>query len=752
MPFYLRKAISAGPFRFNLSKSGVGLSVGVKGLRFGIGPRGNYIHAGRGGLYYRTSLNSAGQKGRQPSPSQDGGAGPPSSLPPPDHQESVEMVEVDSGDVLAMRDARFSELLDEINSKQRQISYATIFGVGIGAVGLGILYAVVSGVLDLGSQVDLGKQVGVAVLLLALPAWAIGRWMDSYKRRTVLFYDLDEDAAIAYESITKAFDEMMSCAGKWHIEAKGAVTDLTTWKRNAGATSLMKRSSASLAYANPRVIASNITPPSAQFGRQSIYFFPDAAFVIDGKQVGAISYDNINIHGEDSAFIEEDSLPGDAKVIRQTWKYPNKSGGPDRRFSNNFQIPVCLYEFAQFSSSTGLNELLQFSRTGVVAPFANTIKNLALRMGGQTTLKQSQLSAGARQAREPNLQSVEPGLQSVQKARQMFLDMKADFFRRFEQAPNLNDKLVELRATVLDNFDNLITAVLVIIASADGPINAKEAEVLNLLLGVQRDETYYNEILKLGSIKSANLSDMFEALVDPAIQLGAIEQGNKYDPENDPVVKSFETLGRAVLSADGDVSQSELTCLSKFTAIAQSKAAEIARRMQSRTDKGTSDSPQYAPVASQKSTTESQSGAFVSGDGGYLFEVVGESRYQADLERIVGGRTRDSAHYECVAGLTPELGNQYDPQAVYVSVDGHKVGYLSRDWAAKFKAALASQGYAQASCNALIVGGWDRGGDRGSFGLKLDIALPLDLKAAAAPAEAMSVFPPKSDNDRRIGR
>jgi hypothetical protein len=237
---------------------------------------------------------------------------------------------------------------------------------------------------------------------------------------------------------------------------------------------------------------------------------------------------------------------------------------------------------------------------------------------------------------------------------------------------------------------------------------------------------------------------MFEALVDPAIQLGAIEQGNKYDPENDPVVKSFETLGQAVLSADGDVSQSELKCLAKFTAIAQSAASHVASRMQSRTDKGTSDALQ-APAANQKSTIESESGAFVSGDGGYLFEVVGESHYQADLEHIVGGRTRDSARYECVAGLTPEPSNPYDPQAVYVSVDGHKVGYLSRDWAAKFKAALASNGYAQASCNALIVGGWDRGGDRGSFGIKLDIALPLDLRAAADPAEAMSALPPKAD-------
>lgn len=58
MGFYLRKSVSAGPFRFNLSKSGIGMSTGVKGLRVGTGPRGAYVHAGRGGIYYRQSLGA----------------------------------------------------------------------------------------------------------------------------------------------------------------------------------------------------------------------------------------------------------------------------------------------------------------------------------------------------------------------------------------------------------------------------------------------------------------------------------------------------------------------------------------------------------------------------------------------------------------------------------------------------------------------------------------------------------------------
>lgn len=56
MGFYLRKSFRAGPLRLNLSKSGLGVSAGVKGFRVGSGPRGGYVHAGRGGLYYRQSL------------------------------------------------------------------------------------------------------------------------------------------------------------------------------------------------------------------------------------------------------------------------------------------------------------------------------------------------------------------------------------------------------------------------------------------------------------------------------------------------------------------------------------------------------------------------------------------------------------------------------------------------------------------------------------------------------------------------
>jgi hypothetical protein len=58
MGFYYRKSIGLGPFRVNLSKSGVGYSVGAPGLRTGVSARGRRyttFSVPGTGLGYRTS-------------------------------------------------------------------------------------------------------------------------------------------------------------------------------------------------------------------------------------------------------------------------------------------------------------------------------------------------------------------------------------------------------------------------------------------------------------------------------------------------------------------------------------------------------------------------------------------------------------------------------------------------------------------------------------------------------------------------
>jgi hypothetical protein len=62
MATFIRKSVKFGPCRVNLSKSGVGTSFGVKGLRVGVNSKGKtYAAGGRHGLYFRESLDSSGK-------------------------------------------------------------------------------------------------------------------------------------------------------------------------------------------------------------------------------------------------------------------------------------------------------------------------------------------------------------------------------------------------------------------------------------------------------------------------------------------------------------------------------------------------------------------------------------------------------------------------------------------------------------------------------------------------------------------
>lgn len=367
MPFYIRKTVSAGPFRFNLSKSGVGVSVGVKGLRVGTGPRGHYVHAGRGGLYYRASLGST----RHTSVPRPGSPSPrPASYA---EQSGVTMIEVQSGDVAAMRDASVTDLVDDLNNKQAQIP------LGIVGACCPALVAVVALIEFNSTGQSAWVAVGSVAVLVALLAWAIGTWLDSYKRTSVLLYNLEEASAAAYRKVTEGFDALAACHGKWHIASGGAVRDLTTWKRNAGAAHLVNRKNASLIYSLPKVLRSNITPPAITLGGRDFFFLPDVILVKRGGRFGAVGYDDLQIRNQTSRFIEDGTPVRDAQIVGHTWKHPNKGGGPDRRFRDNRQLPVCLYEVMHLSSSSGLNELLEFSRIGLVQLFSAALHDLPHR-------------------------------------------------------------------------------------------------------------------------------------------------------------------------------------------------------------------------------------------------------------------------------------------------------------------------------------------------------------------------------------
>jgi hypothetical protein len=57
MGFYFRKGINLGLLRINFSKSGVGFSFGIPGLKIVKSANGKiYFQTGKGGLFYRKTI------------------------------------------------------------------------------------------------------------------------------------------------------------------------------------------------------------------------------------------------------------------------------------------------------------------------------------------------------------------------------------------------------------------------------------------------------------------------------------------------------------------------------------------------------------------------------------------------------------------------------------------------------------------------------------------------------------------------
>ena len=352
MGFYLRKSISVGPLRFNLSKSGIGVSAGVTGLRFGAGPRGNYVHMGRGGLYYRATLPpSSTPRQSPPQPL------PPSApeIPPGTH---APLEEIESANVSQIVDSSSRELLDELNRKRAKTRLWPFVAVAsVVLLGLGV------------SSGWTAWLVGILAIVAAVGTYA-AHARDALQKTVVLFYDFDSEMEAAYAKLHAAASQLTSCAAAWHIEASGKVHDR---KYHAGASDLVRRKSTSIRREEPPYVKTNIETVAVGVGRQTLHFFPDRVLVYDQNGVGAVGYQELRVEIGATRFIENESVPRDAKVVDRTWKYVNKSGGPDKRFKDNKELPVCRYEEVTLSSQTGLNEVLQLSRCGAGDGFAEAI-------------------------------------------------------------------------------------------------------------------------------------------------------------------------------------------------------------------------------------------------------------------------------------------------------------------------------------------------------------------------------------------
>jgi hypothetical protein len=349
MGWYLRKSLSFGPVRLNLSKSGLGYSVGVKGARIGTGPRGNYIHMGRYGLYYRQSLSQGAHSEvapRKPVPTY------------PDNGTTVIGSVIATADVSGLQDTSAEGLLSHIREQHQK----TLIAPWVTAGSTLILIAMFA------REVSLWLIALCAVLTL-LAHLMVSRF-DKGRKRVTLNYRLDASAQSAYDALLVGMKWLASCQRVWRILTRDLSSDP---KYTAGATQLINRRATPMSQRAPRFFEVNVPVWNLELGGQTLYFFPDRVLIYQGSQVGAVSYADLTATHSITTFVESDGVPSDARVVATTWRYANKGGGPDRRFANNPSIPVAEYAALTLRSQEGLNIALQCSGVSASKQFVDSL-------------------------------------------------------------------------------------------------------------------------------------------------------------------------------------------------------------------------------------------------------------------------------------------------------------------------------------------------------------------------------------------
>ncbi|MFC5819462.1 DUF4236 domain-containing protein [Nonomuraea harbinensis] len=347
MGFYTRTSLRAGPFRFTMSPSGMGVSVGVPGFRVGTGPRGNYVHMGRGGIYYQSTIG-------KPAPHS-----PPRPRPYIPPSSSVVMEDVTGASVQELVAGNRSDLVNQIQVAARR---RPLWPFALGAL-------LVLGLI-------LGRW-GLLLILVGVPAIVWLAMRDRARRSVVVMYDVNDDMARRFDDLVQAVGALQQVGGFWLITASGAVQTPYQYKVNAGASTLHRRRAAAASMNGPRILVTNVAIPTLTSGERSVHFLPDRVLLREGKHYADIPYQQLELSAEAVRVIEEGALPRDGEIVDRTWQYVNVKGGPDRRFKDNRQLPVMRYGRLTLYNHHGLHMIWDASQFRAVHATARALTNAA---------------------------------------------------------------------------------------------------------------------------------------------------------------------------------------------------------------------------------------------------------------------------------------------------------------------------------------------------------------------------------------
>lgn len=328
MGLRFRKSVNLGLFRINFSKHGIGYSFGAKGMRYTKkSSGGSRITASLPGTGVSYSKDFSGSRKRKKTRTGDYSQ---NSAEP--QQEPV------------FEASNRTELEKKFNSLKKKSTMLIVLK-GLAMAATFVMWAVLMAIINT-YIIEVNNYWFLVGMVVVFAALLIEFYLIPHVASVDLKYDIsEEESKRAYQKMIAGLLTLMSnmcvreISGDVHVGKRINVNFFNDVK-------IEKK---------PLFVSANINIALLKLQHKQLLFLPDALMICENDTWKHIEYDKIIIQYADSSLVEKDCVPSDSEVLTYTWLHANKNGGQDKRYSDNYQVPVCAVGVVGIQTTNGID-------------------------------------------------------------------------------------------------------------------------------------------------------------------------------------------------------------------------------------------------------------------------------------------------------------------------------------------------------------------------------------------------------------
>lgn len=352
--------------RLNISKSGLSVSLGAPGATVNLGGHGTTSTFGLPG----TGLSYSFYSPRSSSSTPDGSE----HAPAPDHGGSHTLSparKIESADTEDLTSASLADILDIIdkatrqheeiraaikrNAKEHRAKIRWLWWKNTFLGGLLFWLDKVKLEAEIRDRADEGEKLKEALELSLVD----------------VSFNLDDETRAQFNQLDAAFEALTSCEMLWDIVEE---RDVDRAKERSSAALAVSRKRVFLSRGTYEAIKQTNVPQLGNANGGQILIFPAFILVRSGQEIALVDYADLQVKFGSVRFTETQTVPSDSQVVGQTWAKANANGSRDKRFKDNYQIPVAQYGDLELRNSNGLHEEWMFSNFQLAQVFAEALE------------------------------------------------------------------------------------------------------------------------------------------------------------------------------------------------------------------------------------------------------------------------------------------------------------------------------------------------------------------------------------------